>query len=109
MKTQGANMSLLDGWEPLAILAVFLFLIWSIGVRLVLVLNQVKRSSRTEREIVALLERAAVGMSRQSPEQEVKEVVYLLEALGHRMDRETYRRVLEQVQVRVAANLSAAV
>ena len=48
------------------------------------------------------------GMSSQLPEQEAKKVACLLETIGRRMDRDSYRRVLEEIQVNIAARLRAA-
>jgi len=98
-------MSSFEGWEPLAIVAIFLFLVWSVGVRIALVLSQIRKLGDSERDIMALLKRAAFGMSGQAPEQEAQKVAYLLETIGSRMDRDTYRRMLEQIQVGIAASL----
>lgn len=96
-----------DRWEPLIIVAIFLFLTWSVGVRIALVLGQI-RIGDSERDIIALLKRAAARMIHQPPEQEATEVAYLLDAIGRQLDRESYCRVLEQVQASIAANLQAA-
>jgi hypothetical protein len=101
---KGVKMFEFRSWEPLAILGIFFFFLWSIAIRIVLVVNQMSLGS-AERKIISLLQRAAVEMSNQSAEQEAKEVAYLLAAMGRRVDRETYRRVLEQVQVDIAASL----
>jgi hypothetical protein len=97
-----------DRWESIVIAAIGLFLVWSVGVRIALVLGQMRTGSDSERDIIALLKRAAVGMSNQSPEQEATEVVYLLDAIGQRIDPEAYRPMLEQVEVGIAAHLQAA-
>jgi hypothetical protein len=107
MKAKEFKMLAFRSWEPLAILGIFIFLVWSIGIRIVLVLGQIRPGS-AERKIMLLLQRAAVEMSSQSPEEGAKEVAYLLETVGRRIDRETYRRVLEQVQVDIANSLQAA-
>jgi hypothetical protein len=101
-------MLLSESWEPLAVIAIFLFLVWSIGVRIALVLSQARQGSDPERAIMALLKRAAVEMAHQPPEQEATEVAYLLGAIGQRTEHETYRRMLEQVQAGIAAHLQAA-
>ena len=97
-----------DRLEPLVIAAICLFLVWSVGVRIALVLGQARTGSDLERDVIALLKRAAVQMSNQPPEQEAKEVAYLLDAIGQRTDPATYRRMLEQVEVGIAAHLEAA-
>jgi hypothetical protein len=96
-----------DRWESIVMAAIGLFLVWCVGVRIALVLGQT-RGSDPERDVTALLKRAAVEMSDQSPEQEAKEVVYLLDAIGQRIDRESYCRMLEQVGAGIAAHLQAA-
>jgi hypothetical protein len=94
--------------ELLVIGAICLFLVWSIGVRIALVLGQLRVGSDSECDVNVLLKRAAVQMSNQTPEQEATEVVYLLDAIGQRVEPETYRRMLEQVQVGIGAHLLAA-
>jgi hypothetical protein len=101
-------MASFDRLGSLVIVAIGLFVIWSIGVRIALVLGQIREHSDSERDIIPLLKRAAVKMSNQSPEQEATEVAYLLDVMGQRMEPETYRRMLEQVQVGIAAHLQAA-
>ena len=101
-------MSSFESWEPLAIVAIFFFLTWSVGVRIALVLDQIRQAGNSERVVIALLKRAADKMSHQTPEQEATEVAYLLDAVGHRLDKETYCRVLEHVQARITADLQAA-
>jgi len=100
-------MPKLDMLEPLTLFIIFLFLFWVIGVRVALVLGQIRKSN-LDRDIMALLKKAALEMADQPPEQEAAEVAYLLETIGGRMDRDTYRRVLEEIQVGVAARLQAA-
>jgi hypothetical protein len=92
----------------LVIAAICLFLVWSVGVRIALVLGQLRIGGDSEREVNALLKRAAAQMSNQTPEQEATEVAYLLDAIGQRTQPETYRQMLEQVQVGIAAHLQAA-
>ena len=77
-------------------------------MRIALVLGQIRAVGDPERDVTTMLKRAAVEMSNQSPEQEATEVVYLLDAIGQRIEPETYRRMLEQVQVGIAAHLQAA-
>jgi hypothetical protein len=79
-----------------------------VGVRIALVLDQIRQAGNSERVVIALLKRAADKMANQSPEQEATEVTYLLDAIGHRLERETYCRMLEQVQAGIAADLQAA-
>jgi hypothetical protein len=97
-----------DRWESIVLAAIGLFLVWCVGVRIALVLGQLQTARDSERDVVALLKRAAVEMSNQSPEQEAAEVAYLLDAIGQRIEPETFRRMLEQVQVGIAAHLQAA-
>ena len=97
-----------DRWESIVVVAIGLFLVWSVGVRIALVLGQIRERSDSERDIIALLKRAAVGMSNQPPEQEATEVAYLLDAISQRGEPEAYRRMLEQVEVGIAAHLQAA-
>jgi len=88
--------------------AILLFLAWTVGVRIALVLGQTRTGSSSKRDVMALLQHAAVQMSNQSPEQEATEVAYLLDTIGQRTEPETYRRMLEQVQVGIAAHLQTA-
>ena len=101
-------MQNLDILEPLTIFFIFAFLFWVIGVRIALVLAQVRQGGHLDRDIMALLKRAGTEMAEQPPEQEAAEVAYLLETIGGRMDRDAYRRVLEEIQVGVATRLQAA-
>jgi len=105
---QGVQMPFFDRWESIVIAAIGLFLVWCVGVRIALVLGQIRAVGDPERDVTALLKRAAVEMSNQSPEQEATEVTYLLDAIGQRIEPETYRRMLEQVQMGIAAHLTAA-
>ena len=97
-----------DWLEPLVIAAIGLFLAWSVGVRIALIVGQVRTGRDSERDVIVLLKRAAAEMSNQPPEQEATEVAYLLDAIGQRTDPATYRRMLEQVEVGIAAHLQAA-
>jgi len=97
----------LDTWESVCAVAVFAVLAWIIGWRLILALRVITQGNDTRHDVTALFSRAASEMATQAPGQEAEEVAYLLDALGHRMDRDTYRQVLEAVQGDIAARLQA--
>ena len=99
--------------DPSALQYVFVVIMlvvvgWISGWRFILTLGAVTEDVGVHDDVNALLGRAASEMAAQPPGQEAAEVGYLLEALGHRTDRDTYRQVLEAVQGDVAARLQEA-
>jgi hypothetical protein len=103
----GGMMQDLSAWESVFAVTVFCVLAWIIGWRLVLALRVITQGDDTRHDVMALLGRVASEMATQPPGQEAEEVAYLLEALGHRVDRDTYRQVLEAVQGDIAVRLQA--
>ena len=100
-------MQYLSTWESVFVVAVFSVLAWTIGWRLILALRVITQRDDSRHDVMALFGRAASKMATQVPGQEAEEVAYLLEALGRRMDRDTYRQVLEAVQGDIATRLQA--
>jgi hypothetical protein len=100
-------VSELDLWEFVFACAIFLFLAWIIGGRVALVLSLISKDSLIH-HVTAPLEQATRQMVTQLPAQEAEKVAHQLEALGHRVDRDTYRQVLEAVERDVAARLQSA-
>ena len=94
-----------EGWVVIGV--VILALAWVIGLRLVYGLRCLLED-RARRDLMSLLVQAADEMATHPAGREAEEVAYLLEALAIRVDRETYRQMLEAVQGDVAARLRVA-
>lgn len=97
----------LDVGEWAVIAVVILGLAWLLGFRLVYGLRCMLQDRRRE-DVMSLLMQAAEEMATHPAGREAEEVAYLLEALATRLDKETYRQVLEAVQGDVAARLRVA-
>jgi hypothetical protein len=97
----------LDGWELVFVFAIFLFLGWTIVGRVALAAGLLSQRRDASRDMITLLRQVAHRMSRQPPQQEAKWITYLLETLGNRLDRDTYRQVLEGVERDIAERLEA--
>ncbi len=86
---------------------VILALTWVIGIRLVYGLRCMLQDRRRG-DVMSLLVEAAEEIATHPAGREAEEVAYLLEALAIRVDKDTYRQVLEAVQGDVAARLRVA-
>ena len=100
-------MQNLSTWEFIFVVTAFAVLAWVIGWRFILALRVITEGEDADHNVMTLLGRAANEMAAQPPGQEAEEVAYLLETLGHRVDRDTYRQVLEAVQGDIAVRLQA--
>jgi len=97
----------LEVGEWVVIGVVILAVAWVIGIRLVYALRWMLQE-RGRHDVMSLLVQAADEMATHPAGREAEEVAYLLEALADRVDKDTYRQVLEAVQGDVAARLRVA-
>lgn len=94
--------------EQVFVIAVVALIVGVTGGRLLMALIALGQENRQRQDVMALLDRAAVVMAAQRPEEEVEQLAYLLDALQRRTDRASHQALLHLLQARIADQLSSA-